>query len=181
MDFGCGRFNIYLLVALAAALVCGCKSYNDKKKPDPVLRVHAEAQDKTTFTKKVTVYRSSPKEMIVDESILLNENMVKEARVVEALGGFALAIQFDKTGQWTLDEHTSLNLGRHLAIFAQFGEKNGISRWLAAPIISNRITDGMLVFTPDATRDEAEQLVEGLNRLAAKNKGPDFDKNPDFK
>jgi hypothetical protein len=39
-------------------------------------------------------------------------------------------------------------------------------RWLAAPRITGRIADGRLEFTPDATRDEAERIVHGLNRVA---------------
>ena len=41
-------------------------------------------------------------------------------------------------------------------------------RWLAAPRINKRIADGVLVFTPDATREEAEQIALGLNNLAQK-------------
>ena len=44
--------------------------------------------------------------------------------------------------------------------------KNG--RWLAAPSINRLVANGTLTFTPDASREEAEQLVKGLN-LAAKN------------
>ena len=42
------------------------------------------------------------------------------------------------------------------------------ARWLAAPRISQRIKDGVLVFTPDATREEAERIVRGLNNVAIK-------------
>jgi hypothetical protein len=41
-------------------------------------------------------------------------------------------------------------------------------RWLAAPVISHRIGDGVLVFTPDATREEAEEIALGLNNVAKK-------------
>jgi hypothetical protein len=33
-------------------------------------------------------------------------------------------------------------------------------------LIRQRIADGVLVFTPDATRAEAERIVSGLNRVA---------------
>jgi hypothetical protein len=39
------------------------------------------------------------------------------------------------------------------------------SRWLAAPVISRRISNGVLVFTADCERDEADQLVLGLNNV----------------
>ena len=36
------------------------------------------------------------------------------------------------------------------------------------PRIATRITDGVLAFTPDATRAEAERIVRGLNNAAIK-------------
>ena len=40
------------------------------------------------------------------------------------------------------------------------------SRWLAAPLISRRIGNGVLAFTADCDRNEADQLVSGLNITA---------------
>jgi len=166
MDFVSRRFNIYLLAAFSVLLFCGCASSKKKKEKEltTVLRVHVQAKDNTTFTRKITVFESSPVEMTVDKSTLLTDAEVTEARVADALGGFALVIKFDKRGQWLLDEHSSLNIGRSLAIFVQYGEKSEKARWLAAPIISHRISDGALVFTPDVTREEAELIVKGLGR-----------------
>ena len=42
-------------------------------------------------------------------------------------------------------------------------------RWLGAPRVTHRIKDGVLIFTPDTDREEAEQIVLGLNNLAEKN------------
>jgi hypothetical protein len=42
------------------------------------------------------------------------------------------------------------------------------SRWLAAPIVRKRIGDGKLIFTPDATREECDTIVTGLNAVAKK-------------
>ena len=41
-------------------------------------------------------------------------------------------------------------------------------RWLAAPYIHNRTGDGVLLFTPDATRQEADNIAFGLNNVAKK-------------
>jgi hypothetical protein len=46
------------------------------------------------------------------------------------------------------------------------------NRFLGAPLITKRITDGVFVFTPDATREEAERIVAGLNNVIAKLKKP---------
>ena len=45
-------------------------------------------------------------------------------------------------------------------------KKGADSRWLAAPVISRRIGNGVLVFTADCERDEADQLVLGLNNVS---------------
>ena len=127
-----------------------------------MLQVHAVATDSSAFTKKVSVFRSSPVTLRVDQSPLLTEVDVKKAAVVEALGGFALVIEFEARGRWLLDQHSSIHKGQNLVIFARFGEKEGVERWIAAPILSHRITDGALIFTPDATREEAELIARGL-------------------
>ncbi len=49
-----------------------------------------------------------------------------------------------------------------MAIAAEFGQM----RWIAAPVIKERLGDGVLVFTPDTTRQEAERIVSGLTRVA---------------
>lgn len=169
MDIVSRRFNIYLLAALATLLCCGCASSKKKKEKtfETVLRVHAQASDNTTFTRKIKVFENPPAVMTVDQSPLLTDAQVESARVVDALGGFALVIQFDKWGQRLLDQHSSLNLGRNLAIFVQFGEKADMAKWLAAPRISNRISDAALIFTPDCTREEAEIIAKGLNKKAS--------------
>lgn len=164
MDFAPRRFNSYFLALLVAALAmsgAGCQT-TARKGPHTTLRLHAEATDNSVFTRKIEVFRAFPSRMVVDQSPLLTEVEVKEAAVVEALGGFALQIKFDRRGQWLLDRHSSLHRGRKLALFATFGEEGRQARWLAAPVLSHRISDGQLIFTPDATREEAELIVAGL-------------------
>lgn len=177
MYFGRHRFNIYLLTLLCAALVGGCKSSPkeqniDPQKLDAKLAVYGEAQEKTTFTKKISVIESSPVEIVVDQTPILTTRYIKHASVVEAVGGFAMQIKFDQTGQWLLDHFTALNIGRHLVIYAEFGvAKEMKNRWIAGPTISGRIADGILLFTPDTTREEADQIVLGLkNRITESNK-----------
>ena len=170
MDIARLCFNIYLPVALSAVLFCGCASGKKNKKVVTLLQIHAVASDKSNFTKKVSVFREAPVTLRVEDSPLLTEADVKEAVVVEALGGFALVIQFEARGRWLLDQHSSMHKGQNLAIFARFGEKEGIKRWIAAPILSNRITDGALIFTPDATREEAEMIARGLGEPKKKGK-----------
>jgi preprotein translocase subunit SecD len=172
------RFNTILLVApaLAAvlALLWGCQS----SKPNPkkvfcTFRVHVEAGNETPeHNQQVQISRANPVSINVLKSPILTEASVKEAKVIEVVGGFALSVRFDTEGGWLLEQFSSANIGKHFAIFSQFPipskEKLTEGRWLAAPRIHKRISDGILIFTPDATREETDEIALGLNNLAKK-------------
>lgn len=162
------RFNIYLLLALGA-LLAGCKTSDGKRKQPAALRIHLEVPpDRTGLNEQVAICRSSPVMVTVSKSPIINENEIQMVKLVENPGGFALHVQFDRRGTWLLEQYTGANPGRRLAIFCLFGDETTQGRWLAAPMISRRISDGVLVFTPDADRSEAEQIERGLNEFARK-------------
>jgi preprotein translocase subunit SecD len=167
-------FNTYLAVMLGLALLCGCQSTEGKrKKQTAVLRVHIEGDTRIPdSTQPVPIYRENPVMINIAKQSILNENLIKEAKVVEVAGSFAIQLQFDHKGTLLLEQLTGANKGKHLAIFATFGIETDTekiqSRWLAAPMIQKHIADGRLTFTPDATREEADQIVIGLNNVAKK-------------
>lgn len=170
MSIGLGRFNIYLCCCLVA-LSSGCRTNKDgPEKRLATLRLHMESiPDSTDFTTSVAVFRKNPVDITVAKSPFITEANVSEAKVVEEMGGFALEIQFDRRGTSLLELYTSSNPGKHIAIFSEFGLKtNRQARWLAAPYVPRRISTGRLTFTPDATREEADEIVLGLNNLARK-------------
>ncbi|MCI0745311.1 MAG: hypothetical protein L0Y58_07890 [Verrucomicrobia subdivision 3 bacterium] len=155
------RFNAYLAVALVASVGCGCKSA--KEKEASTLRFHLETNPAPVERSvPVAVYRADPIFVNVESAPFLNEGHVKQASVVDALGAFQIMIQFNRKGSWLLEQYTTANKGKRIAIFSQFGQ----ARWLAAPVIVNRIGDGLFVFTPDATREESERIVNGINNVA---------------
>lgn len=166
------RFNLYLLAALAAVSVCGCKSLHHKKQLS-VFRMHIEVNaDSSNRTEAVPVYRAAPFMVTIDKSAFLDESRIVEAKVIDVVGGFDISIKFDRQGSWLLTSYSTANRGRHFAIFSQWtakaGDKIGPGRWLAAPQITQPMTDGMLIFTPDATREECDKIVLGLNNVAKK-------------
>ena len=164
------RFNIFFALAMAMALVCGCQT--DKKKDDvSVLRVHLQANPNTVgSTVNVTVLRSTPVSVTIAHDPILTEASIIAARVIETPGGFAVEIQFDESSSLMLEQYSSANPGLHFVIFGQWGEKIADGRWLAAPLITHRIANGQLAFTPDITRVETDRFVSGLNNVAKKNK-----------
>jgi hypothetical protein len=166
------RFNIFFAVAVAMAVVSGCQtdSPTSKKKDQfSILRVHLQANPNTVgATVPVTLLRSNPVSVTIARDPILTEASVVAARVIETPGGFAVEVQFDESSSLMLEQHSSANPGLHFVIFGQWGEKASMARWLAAPLITHRIANGQLAFTPDITREEADQLVLGLNNDAKK-------------
>jgi preprotein translocase subunit SecD len=170
MIFDRSRFNTYLLSVVALALVSGCHTRGDKKEI-ATLRVHLEVMaESMDFSTSVPIYRAKPVMVTVDKSPFLSEANVAGAKVVDVPGGFKLEIHFDHRGTWLLESYTTTNPGKHFAIFSAFEfQKKKEGRWLGAPIQSRRISNGILAFTPDATREEAEQIVRGLTNIAKEN------------
>src|SRR5262245_25020556 len=171
MKIRLGSFNRYLAFPLLIiVLASACETTTNKppgnKSKDPetsTLRLHLEVNaDGTERSSPVPVFREQPVLINVKKEFFINEGDVQEAAVVEAMGGYALMIQFDKHGTLVLDTVTSSSKGSRIAIFSQFGSE----RWLAAPRIMRRIADGILTFTPDASREEAERIARGLNNVA---------------
>jgi preprotein translocase subunit SecD len=166
MITGRSRFNLYLLCALLA-LACGCQSPEEKKsKQFSTLRVHAEVErEERDFGTTVPIFREKPVMVTVNKDPFLTEADVSDARIVDESGVWSIQIQFTRRGTWLLEQQTTSNPGKHVAIFSEWGATPQKSRWLAAPIFRHRISDGRLTFTPDATHEEAEEIVMGLTNL----------------
>jgi hypothetical protein len=161
------QFNVYLAWVAALALLCGCQTHRQKG-PAGALRVHVEVNpDSLGASQTISVVRSDPVLVTVTRDPILTEANVAAARVTEVPGGFAVEIQFDENATWLLEQYSAANPGKHFVIFGQWGEKLANSRWLAAPLITHRIANGVLAFTADCSRAEADQLVLGLNNVAA--------------
>lgn len=108
--------------------------------------------------------RTSPILLHVLSEPFLDERDVQGAIIIENAGGFVVKIQFDDHGVFALDNISTSNKGRRIAIMSDFGE----ARWLAAPVMARPIKDGSITFTPDATREEAARFVRGINNTVKK-------------
>ncbi len=168
MMTGVCRFNTYLFL-LSVFLSAGCKTSEDSSRDKAIstLRLHLEPNQAASDSALIEIAGA---QLSVNNSPFLDESSVTNAAVLDTRdGGFAIQIQYNRHGTLLLDAVTTENRGRHLAIFSQFGrgrlEQN---RWLGAPYISTSLRGGVLIFTPNATRAEAEQVVQGLNNVAKK-------------
>jgi len=167
MIIGVGRFNAYLLLVVAT-LAVGCKSAQERRQARSMstFRLHLEAYQGGTESSAVIEIAGA--QLSVDNAPFLDESSITNAAVVDTRdGGFAIRVQYDRHGTLVLDSVTRSNRGRHLAIFSQFGhDKLEQTRWLGAPFIGSSISGGALIFTPNSTREEAEQVVQGLRNGA---------------
>ncbi|MEI9959576.1 MAG: hypothetical protein WDM76_00165 [Limisphaerales bacterium] len=152
-----------------AVLFSGCKTDEQSKQDKTVsaLRIHLQVPT-ASMSQTITVLRDNPVLVNIGPDPVLTEANIQAAKVIEPLGGFAIAIKFNESGIWLLEQYSAANPGKHFAIFGQWGEKLANGRWLAAPLINGRLADGVLTFTPDCSREEADQLVLGLNNVATK-------------
>jgi len=157
-------FNVFLVLVVIALAGCSTSEERKRKKEYSNIRVHVESDSSVDRSSAVTVHRAHPIQINVEAEPLLDEHNVVAAMIVEQPVGFAIQVKFDRRGSWILERTTVMRRGKHLAIFSYFGE----GRWLAAPLITGKNSTGMLTFTPDATREEAERMVRGLNNVAKK-------------
>jgi hypothetical protein len=173
MNFCRRRFNLYFLPATLGLLLSGCALWHRQHDFGAVLRIHVESESKAAGSNKsISVLRSQPMTINISTDPILTESDVISAKLLDTPdGGFSLEIKFEETAGWRLEQYTAGNPGKHLAIFAQWSLNKEDGRWLAAPFIARRMAGGVLTFTPDASREEAEQLVKTLNVDAKRNAG----------
>jgi hypothetical protein len=162
------QWNINVFCAATLALwLCACKTTEEKKaaKEKALISLHLESNpDGTAKNSPVPIYRGRPMMVNVSVQPFLTNGDLNSASVVELEGGFGIQLSFDPHGTKVLDMYTVANKGKRIAVNCAFPEL----RWLAAPLITRRITDGVFIFTPDATKEEAERIVLGLNNVIKK-------------
>src|SRR5438067_10555388 len=166
MKIRLARFNCYLLLPFLA-LIAGCKSAVERTSSQAVSTFRLHLEGNPGGAGSVAVIQIAGVELYVNDTPFLDERSITNAAVVDTRdGGFAIRVQCDRHGTLVLDSVTTENRGRRIAIFTQYGVgRPEHSRWLAAPY-GSPITDGVLLFTPLATREESEQIVLGLNNDA---------------
>ena len=172
MKFWSRTSNSNLAFALLAlALAAGCASRQKKKDEEiSTIRLHMEVNPQMVRRNmQVSILRAQPVLITVGESYVMHEGYLNRAEIIEANGVHNVRLQFVSSGSRLLETETSVNLGRRLAVFAQFPE----GRWLAAPVVSSRITNGVFTFTPDANLEETRRLVDGLNLVIEKRRKQD--------
>lgn len=159
-------FNFFLvLLAVVSLTACASSEERKRKKEYSNIRVHVEADPLGDRSSAVSIFRSNPIRMNIEAEPIVDEHDVVSALLVDNPDGtFSIQVKFNRRGSWTLERISVTHRGRHLVVFSYFGQ----GRWLAAPEIRSKNSSGMLTFTPDASHEEAERIVRGLNNVARK-------------
>jgi preprotein translocase subunit SecD len=157
------RFNIYLWLAAGGLLLAsGCKTDSEKKHPLSTIELHSEVgRDNGNDNEMVPILREHPIYINISKETFLDAADIVEANVVDDMGGFQIRLKFNWRGTQLLQSYSTAYRGKRIAVFGVWGP----ARWIAAPVISKPITDGVLTFTPDTTREEADRIVKGLKNV----------------
>lgn len=172
-----------IFTAVAFALVAaGCSSSEkEKKKEYTAIRFHAETIGDSTQGIPVTVLRSAPITLRVEADAAADERDIVSARLDDVLGGYAITVNFTTHGRMVMEMASVSRLGLRLAVKATWtiGPGQTATRWLAAPVMNQGLSSGAFSFSPDCTREEALQIVRGINNVAVKLKNQDRKPGPE--
>ncbi len=168
-------FGLFLWLCLGAGCATGDDSSSSSKdskeqkdeKPEKqatTIEFRSETPSIGMGTGRIKVFRAHPVTLNVEKNAFVDGGFVEQARLIDGLAGPMIYIKFTTQGALRLQMATVTRPGRRIAIYARWTE----GRWLGAPLITKPLEDGEILFTPDATRDEAERIVRGLNNVAIK-------------
>lgn len=165
------RFNLFLALTILLVPLCGCALFSKKDEPVAAMRIHMEVAPNNAAAagnaiQTVTVLRAAPVQVTIDKAAFLTEANIVAAKIISTPDAPAVEVRFDENGTWILEQYSSSNPGQHFVIYGQWGKKLKEGRWIAAPVVAHRIKDGILSFTPDMSKDEADEFVKGLNNVA---------------
>ena len=169
--------NIILLF-LGIGLLAGCETTKIGKKKEKeeytTFRMHLEVvKNESNWVLPIDVYPDNPQRLYIHSVPFIDERNVTEAKVIDDIreidgeqisAGKAIGVKFDRTGKWLLESTTTSNRGRRIAIHSFFPE----GRWITAKVITRPLTEGVIAFTPDATPEEMQRIVDGLNAVSKK-------------
>ncbi|MBL9137822.1 MAG: hypothetical protein JNK85_18280 [Verrucomicrobiales bacterium] len=165
--------NLVLALFVAASASAGpdpAPTLHAARKPKAVKRFRVHVESKHDIPERsliVELGKPNPVKFTAEKLPILNEVHVTKAALLDEIGGFKVQISFNTLGAKILESYTAAAAGRHLLIMTEI---DGEARWLGAPLIRRRLGDGVLEFVPNATREDMERMVSGLNKEVRKNK-----------
>ena len=168
-----GRINMIFAILACAGLGCNSPKTSPPNETTAVpakqatlMQFHIETNpDPTGRTMEAPIFRANPFHLTVQREPVLDEAFMENVQLVDTdeMGGYAIKVTFNKFGTRRLDALSVEHRSQRLAVHAEWTE----ARWLGAPVLNKRISDGVLIFSPDATREETERIVRGLSNVVS--------------
>lgn len=155
-------------MVLSCFLLVACKTTEQKKtgKEAAAIQIFLESVNPAAEKRSITIGERTQSQVNVALTPFADTADLESASIVDVdeMGGFGIRLNFNDHGKLVLDTVTGSSRGLRMPVSVVYTQV----RWLGAPRINRRITDGTLVFTPDCTREEAERIVRGLTNVIKK-------------
>mgnify|MGYP007063836269 CR=1 FL=1 len=153
-------------------LFWGCKYPVETKRDKAQFAFYVEEfPQQGVKTMLLEVYRENPKTVhVAPKPILVGDSgMLKETHMIDTQDGLhALQINFTTRGQALMEYLTTNFRNRRLYIIlaqSDASKTNGVnSRCIGASYIRQTMRSQSMIFTPDASRSESEDIVELINK-----------------
>ncbi len=155
--------------SLLAGLLTGCDSFGNmpgfhRPAVDTTVRLYEQADSALPAENVQTVVlpRGGPK-LTISPFPTLTEQDVQSAELYNTAGGKAIFLRFDPLGEIALDEMTTRTRGQYIVVMIN---NHPVSAWL----VDQRIINGQFLVEGEFTDEEAQKIVDDLNKLSQSNK-----------
>ncbi|HVM60536.1 MAG TPA: hypothetical protein VMV72_06670 [Verrucomicrobiae bacterium] len=150
------------LGVVATALLAGCSMLQSLQKPkvETTVRFYEQA-DSALPAESVqpVVIPTTGVRLTISPYPVLTEKDVHSAELYNTAGGKAVFLRFDSHGEIVLDELTTRTRGQYIVVMV---DNHPVSAWL----VDQRIVNGQFLVEGDFTDQEAQKIVDDLNKLS---------------
>jgi preprotein translocase subunit SecD len=157
-----------MLCSLAVVLLAGCAALHSLKgvqeaHADTTVRLYEQSDSALPAEnmQKVVIPRTDLK-LTINPFPTLTERDVQSAELYNTAGGKAIFLRFDPHGEIVLDEMTTRTRGQYVVVMIN---NHPVSAWL----VDQRIINGQFLVEGEFTDEEAQKVVDDLNKLSKAN------------
>jgi len=160
-----------ILCPLAVVLLAGCAAIQSLKgvqqaHADTTVRLYEQSDSALPGENVRTVIMPRTElKLTINPFPTLTEQDVQSAELYNTAGGKAVFLRFDPNGEFMLDEMTTRTRGQYIVVMV---DNHPVSAWL----VDQRITNGQFLIEGEFTDEEAQKIVDDLNKLSKKNNSP---------
>jgi preprotein translocase subunit SecD len=156
-----------VVCSMATALWAGCAAFRSlqglqQTKADTTVRIYEQADSALPAENVQTVViPTTGLRLTISPFPTLTEQDVQSAELYSTAGGKAIFLRFDPHGEIVLDEMTTRTRGQYVVVMVN---DHPVSAWL----VDQRIINGQFLIEGEFTDEEAQKIVDDLNKLSKK-------------